>query len=83
MSMATSEKANIVGNRVRQARLKAKPPITQEDLVARLQVKGLAYMDQAKISRIESGVRPVYDYEVVALAQALGVSINWLLGEQD
>lgn len=77
------EKANIVGYRVRQARLKAKPPITQEDLAARLQVQGLIYIDQAKISRIESGARPVYDYEVVALAQALRVSINWLLGEQD
>lgn len=81
--MATPRKANIIGSRVHDARLKAKPPITQEDLVARLQVYGLAHIDQAKISRIESSVRPVYDYEVAPLAKALGVSINWLLGEQD
>jgi transcriptional regulator with XRE-family HTH domain len=79
--MAISGKANIVGHRVRDARLKAKPPITQEDLAARLQVQGLTYIDQAKVSRIENGDRPVYDYEVVALAKVLGVSINWLLGE--
>ena len=79
---AQRKAANIVGNRVRDARLKAKPPITQEDLVARLQVLGLSYIDQAKISRIESGDRPVYDYEILALAKALGISVNWLLTEQ-
>jgi transcriptional regulator with XRE-family HTH domain len=77
----TPQKANIVGSRVREARLRAKPSITQEDLVARLQVHGLTQIDQAKISRIESGARPVYDYEIVPLAKALGVSIGWLLGE--
>jgi transcriptional regulator with XRE-family HTH domain len=81
--MEDQRKANIIGDRVREARLKAKPSITQEDLVARLQVQGLEYMDQAKISRIESGTRPVYDYEVVQLARALGVSVNWLLSEQN
>jgi transcriptional regulator with XRE-family HTH domain len=80
--MEDQRRTNIVGDRVHEARLKAKPPITQEDLVARLQVQGLGYMDQAKISRIESGTRPVYDYEIVQLARALGVSVNWLLSEQ-
>jgi hypothetical protein len=80
--MEDQRKTNIVGERVREARLNAKPPITQEDLVARLQVQGLEYMDQAKISRIENRTRPVYDYEVVRLASALDVSVNWLLSEQ-
>jgi hypothetical protein len=80
--MKNQRKTNIVGDRVREARLNAKPPITQEDLVARLQVQGLEYMDQTKISRIESGTRPVYDYEVVQLARALNVLVNWLLSEQ-
>jgi transcriptional regulator with XRE-family HTH domain len=80
--MAADHKENIVGERVRTARLRAKPPVSQEDLAARLQVQGLAYMDQAKVSRIESGLRPVYDYEVVALARALTVSVGWLLAEQ-
>jgi transcriptional regulator with XRE-family HTH domain len=80
--MTTDRKGNIVGERVRMARLRAKPPVSQEDLAARLQVQGFAYMDQAKISRIESSLRPVYDYEVVALAKALTVPVGWLLNEQ-
>jgi len=79
--MASPKKLNISGKRIRLARLKAKPPITQEQLVARLQVKGLAQIDQAKVSRIESGSRPVFDFEALALAKALGVSVAWLLGE--
>jgi transcriptional regulator with XRE-family HTH domain len=70
-----------VGARVRQARLTAKPPITQEQLAARLQLEGLDYIDQAKVSRIESGERPVQDYEVVALSKVLRLSPDWLLGE--
>lgn len=71
---------NIVGSRVRQARKAAKPPITQMDLVARLQISGMA-IDQSGMSKIESGVRPVSDKEVVVLAKALDVSVAWLLGE--
>ena len=80
--MEDQRRTNIVGDRVREARLNTKPPITQEDLVARLQILGLEYMDQAKISRIESRTRPVYDYELVRLARALNVSVGWLLSEQ-
>ena len=60
----------------------AKPPITQIDLVARLQILGLK-VDQSVVSKIEKGVRPVLDVEVVALAQALRVSPAWILGEKD
>jgi transcriptional regulator with XRE-family HTH domain len=73
---------NIVGPRVRQARKMAKPPITQLDLVARLQLLG-SKVDQSAVSKIEKGVRPVLDVEVVALAKALRVSPAWLLGERD
>jgi transcriptional regulator with XRE-family HTH domain len=70
---------NIVGHRIKIARKMSNPSLTQEDLVARLQAGGLDYMDQAKISRIESGSRPVYDYEIVVIAKCLRVSVNWLL----
>ena len=70
---------NIVGQRVREARTKAKPVITQHDLAARLEVLGLD-IDQAKISKIEMGVRPVFDYELVEISKALKVSVGWLLG---
>lgn len=71
---------NVVGPRVREARKQAKPPITQKDLVARLQVLGLK-VDQSTISKIEQETRPVFDFEVVALAKALKVSSAWLLEE--
>jgi len=72
------ESKNIVGARVRQARKSAKPQITQLDLVARLQLLGMM-IDQSGLSKIESGRRPVSDIEVVALARALKVSVEWLL----
>ena len=71
-------KRNIVGARVRQARKIAKPPITQVDLVARLQLLGVV-IDQSGLSKIENGQRPVSDIEIVALAKALKVSVAWLL----
>ena len=37
-------------------------------------------IDRAGVSKIESGTRSVLDYEVKALAKALGVSVGWLLG---
>ena len=77
--MNTRQK-NIIGARVRQARKNAKPPVTQIDLVARLEILGMN-VDQSIISKIESGQRPVYDYEVSVLAKALKVSVEWLMGE--
>jgi transcriptional regulator with XRE-family HTH domain len=74
------EKKNVIGERVRQAREEAKPLITQNDLVARLQVLGVR-LDQPGLSRLEAGARPVSDIEVVALANALKVSAAWLLRE--
>ncbi len=78
----TVEKRNVVGKRVQQARKTAKPPITQTDLVARLQVLGMQ-IDQSGLSKIEGGRRPVMDFEVIALAKALNVSVAWLLKEAD
>ena len=75
-------KRNIVGLRVRQARKAARPPITQTDLVARLQLLGVA-IDQSGVSKIENGQRPVSDVEVIALAKALKVSVAWLLQGAD
>jgi len=76
------DKRNIVGDRVQQARRAARPPITQTDLVARLQILGIQ-IDQSGLSKIESGRRPVSDIEVLALAKALKVSVAWLLRETD
>ncbi len=72
---------NIIGPRVKEARLNAKPIITQADLSARLEVMGYN-IDRVSISKIESGDRFVPDYEVVAIADALNVSLGWLLGKE-
>ena len=71
---------NIIGERVRIARKRVSPPITQVDLAARLQTLGFQ-IDQAAISRIESGSHEVTDVEVAAIAKVLGVSAAWLFGE--
>ena len=59
-----------------------RPPITQGELAARLQVMGFN-INQATISKIERRLRPVLDIEVVALAKALGVMPAWLLEEEE
>ena len=74
------KKRNIIGFRVSQARREAIPPITQGDLIARLQVLGIM-LDQSTLSKIENQQRPVTDIEVVALSKALKVSTEWLLGD--
>jgi len=76
------ERKNLVGARVRQARKAAKPPVTQLELVARLQVQGMK-IDQSTVSKIENGQRPVLDVEVAALAKALKVSVEWLMADTD
>lgn len=69
---------NLIGPRVKEARENAKPKITQSDLLARLAVRGLE-LEKTTISKIEAQTRPVTDIELVAISDALGVSIPWLL----
>lgn len=70
---------NIVGPRVRLARAKAKPRLTQAELSARLETSGVR-IDRASISKIENQERIVTDLELMALAKALRVTVPWLLG---
>ncbi|MCC6415999.1 MAG: helix-turn-helix transcriptional regulator [Opitutaceae bacterium] len=53
-------------------------PLSQEDLSGRLAARGVG-IDRAGIAKIETGRRYVSDYEVRALARALGVTAAWLL----
>jgi transcriptional regulator with XRE-family HTH domain len=55
----------------------AKPKITQEDMVGRLARQGIQ-INQSQIAKIESGQRPVLDYELAAIAKALNVPIQAL-----
>lgn len=73
---------NLVGQRLRLARLMRKPVVRQKDLLARLEVKGL-HLSYSAISKIESGSRSVSDFELLAFAEALNVSVLWLLGKDN
>ena len=73
---------NLVGERVKEARGKVQPPVTQEELSKRL-AKLRVSIDRAGIAKIETGVRGVLDYEVVALARSLDVKVSWLLGAKE
>lgn len=71
---------NIVGARVTEARTNR--GMKQVELLAKLQVQGIAISIPA-LSLLEGQKRPVSDKELNALANALGVSVNWLLGREE
>ena len=71
---------NIVGPKVRQARLRIRPTVSQGDLSGRLAALGIA-ITQTGISKIENQERYIMDYEAAALAKALKVTVAWLYGE--
>jgi transcriptional regulator with XRE-family HTH domain len=68
---------NLVGERVKEARAKAQ--LTQEELSKRLAKLGVA-IDRPGVAKIETGIRGVLDFELLALAKSLGVKVTWLLG---
>lgn len=70
---------NIIGGRVRKARLGFTPPMTQDQLAGRLARDGLQ-LDRVAIAKIEGGSRCAFDFEVRALAAELKVEVTWLLG---
>ena len=74
----SGERKNIIGERVRL--LRKQQGLTQRALAEKLQLAGYDVTDLT-ILRIESGDRFVPDYEVKALAAALGVSCEVLLDE--
>lgn len=73
------EQKNISGKRIRQARLAKKPSLTQDELSGRVAAHGV-HLDRSAIAKIETGIRCVNDYELLALAKALDVEVAWLLG---
>lgn len=70
-------KKNICGVRVHEARRRLM--LTQEELVARLQIAGII-IERDSISRIEIGTRFVADYELREISRILDADILWLLG---
>lgn len=76
-----SKQKNVIGERVRIARLACKPPVSQDDLSGRLARLGVQ-ITQTSLSKLENQSRYVMDYEALALAKALKVSVVWLFGQE-
>ena len=75
------KRRNIVGERIRLARLSEKPPATQKDISARLAVNGVVLSDSA-IGKIEHGTSAVTDLQIKAFAKVLKVNTAWLMQEE-
>jgi len=73
---------NIVGGKVRLARSRFTPRMTQAALATKLQLGGWN-IDRAGVAKIEAGIRQVTDLEVVRLARALDVTAGWLFAEEE
>ncbi len=73
---------NLIGPRMRLARRKSQPRVSQEDLAARVQAYGVP-LTQEMVSKIEQGARIVTDVELKAIASSLAVSIGWLVDEDE
>jgi transcriptional regulator with XRE-family HTH domain len=71
---------NLIGDRVKEARNKAQ--LTQDELSQKLSKQGVS-IDRAGVAKIETGIRGVLDFELVALAKALNVKVTWLLGVKE
>jgi len=71
---------NIVGCKIREARLKEYPKATIKDLSARLQLQGITLSENA-IGKIECGNRSITDLQILAFSRALKVSVSWLFEE--
>lgn len=72
---------NIVGRRLVEARRRCSPALTQDALSGKVARLGIQ-LDRAAIAKIENNLRYVLDYELKALAQVLGVEVDWLLGDE-
>lgn len=71
---------NIVGARIEAKRKEL--GIKQIDLLTQLQIKGVE-LTASGLSKLEGQLRGVYDYELVAISEVLGVSIDSLVGKVD
>ena len=74
---------NLCADRVRLGRALQNPPMTQEDLARTIQFMGAEGMTKLIISLIEQNQRHVCDAERRLLSKALGVSMEWLVGDSD
>ena len=69
---------NVVGRQAAKARGRATRLPTPGDLSEAVRKAGVD-IDRAGIGKSETGIRGVWDYELVALARVLRVSVPWML----
>ena len=72
---------NIIGPRLKEARMAQATSLSQASFARLLQIAGLP-IDRSAIAKIETRRRPVSDIELVAMAKILTVNVMWLLGEE-
>lgn len=77
----SSSPRNIIGGRLKKLRRSALPRISQEDLCGRVARYGVS-LTRTQIAKIESGRRPVMDYELAAFARALQVELVELFPQE-
>jgi hypothetical protein len=70
---------NLIARRLAEGRASFDPPLTQDALSGRLALIGIQ-LDRAAIAKIETNRRGVFDFELKAIAEVLGVRVDWLLG---
>ena len=71
---------NITGSQIKKLRTKA--GLSQRQLSEKLELQAV-YTCRGSISRIENGQRAVTDIELMAIANALDVSINMLFSTEE
>ncbi len=74
-----SEQLNIIGPRIKEARVKA--GLSQKQLSERLELSAV-YTCRGSISRIETGKRAATDIEIDAISTVLHVSLDFLFGRE-
>lgn len=77
--ISETQNANITGERIKEARIKA--GMSQQQLSAKLELMAI-YVCRGSVSRIETGERAVTDIEIDAISKVLNVSLNYLFGRE-
>ena len=75
-----TENVNIIGARIKEARIKAE--MSQKQLSEKLELMAV-YTCRGSVSRIENGRRAVTDIEIDAITKILRVSLDTLFGRNE
>ena len=72
-------KRNMIGSKIREARIKS--GMSQKQLSEKIELMAV-YTCRGSISRIENGKRAVTDIEIDAISKILNVSLNYLFNRE-